>query len=582
MVCDQEGNPVQNVDLTAYSVTKKFEYSPPSVPYLGAQRKNKTVINNFTINEHLFNNFPGLGLDYNHWRLLAGLDTIEYYKFIYPGNDIYRFQYPSELTQFAPFVISGGQPVPIHVIYVDKKPIYFSWSTNIQPYSFPVDSGYHYIKLRTTNRIIEIDSVYFGFHTKTIISLRDSIINKKAYVNKLESHLSDFEKDNLYKYIFPYRYQFGEYFGYIEQNGKVYFLKPGMANPNNNLTGPVDPIGTKFQFVDSLSLKFTHEPLFEYEFAPGLLKMRSVDPKTRYPDYLYNYNVRESLTDKVLKSADIIENWKDYINQKRYLTARYNYPKTTSRGMGTMKIDLVADSIKSSIRPLNILLFRYDESNFLRIYPGSNFTFNDLDEGYYKILFFLPGSEYSVIDSLYVSPNGINFHKIKLPQKHIKDAFSTSVSKIIEENIFKPVSVSQTQETETKQIYNKYQQEFRFTGVGDIIEGYIHDEDGSPIPGVTVMVKGTTFGTISNLDGYYSLNVPRGNNVLSFSFIGYQQKEIDISDKKILNVNLTPEVLNLQEVVVVGYGVQRKSSLTGSIAVVNTTRDTGSTIIFCK
>ena len=323
--------------------------------------------------------------------------------------------------------------------------------------------------------------------------------------------------------------------------------------------------------VDSFSLRFTHEPLFEYEFAPGLLKMRSVDPKTRYPDYLYNYNVRESLTDKVLKIEDINENWKGYINQKRYLTARYNYPKTTSRGMGTMKIDLMADSNKTSLRPLNILLFRYDESKFLRIYPGSNFTFNDLDEGYYKILFFLPGSEYSVIDSLYVTSNGLNYHRIELPEKHIKDAFSTSVSKIIEENIFKPVPISKTQETEINQIYDRYQQEFRFIGVGDIIEGYIHDEEGNPIPGVTVMVKGTTFGTISNLDGYYSLNAPRGNNILSFSFIGYQQKDIDISDKKILNVNLTADVLNLQEVVVVGYGVQRKSSLTGSVAVVNTT-----------
>ncbi|MFH0841592.1 MAG: carboxypeptidase-like regulatory domain-containing protein [Bacteroidota bacterium] len=571
LVTDPEGNPVPDVDLTAYSITKQFEYTPPSLPYLGKQRKNKTVINSFSINERLFNDFQGLGLDYNHWKLLAGLDTIEYYRFLYPGNEIYKFQYPSNITQFAPFVVSVGQLIPIHAIYVDRKPLYFSWSTNIQPFSFAVDSGYHQVKLRTTNRILEIDSVYFSFHSKTIISLRDSIINKIVYVNKVESRLSDYEKDILYKYILPYRYQFGEYYGYIEQYEQVYFLKPGTSIPGNYLAGPVDPIRTKFQLVDSFSLKFTHEPFFEYEFAPGLLKMRSVDPKTRYPDYLHNYNIRESFTDKVLNVEDINESWKDYINQKRYLTARYNYPKTTSKGMGTIKIELLADSNKTSLKPLNILLFRYDESKFLRIYPGSNITYNDLAEGFYRILFFLPGAEYAVIDSLYVAPDGLNYHRIELPEKHIKDSFSTSVSKIIEENIFKPVSVSKTQETEIKEIYNRYQQEFLFTGVGDIIEGYIYDEDGNPIPGVTVLVKGTTFGTISNIDGYYSLNVPRGNNILSFSFIGYQQKDIDISDKKILNVNLAPDVMNLQEVVVIGYGVQRKSSLTGSVAVVNTT-----------
>ena len=571
LVTDPEGHPVPNVDLTAYSITKKFEYSPPSLPYLGDQRKNKTIINNFTVNEHSFNDYQGTGLDYNHWKLLAGLDTIEYYRFLYPGDEIYKFKYPSDITQFAPFVVSGGQLIPVHVVYVDRKPLYFSWSTNIQPFSFAVDSGYHQVKLRTTNKIIEIDSVYFSHHTKTIICLRDSIINKNVYINKLEPRLSDYEKDNLYRYIFPYRYKFGEYYGYIEQSGRVYFLKPGISRSYNNFAGPVDPTGTKFQLLDSFSIKFTHEPLFEYEFAPGLLKMRSVDAKTRYPDYLTNYNVRESLADKVLKAEDVRESWKNYINQKRYLTARYNYPKNTSKGMGTLKIDLIADSNKISLRPLNILLFRYDESKFLRIYPGSNFIYNDLAEGYYRLLFFLPGAEYSLIDSLYVAPDGLNYHRIDLPDRHTKDSFSTSVSKIIEDNIFKPNPFSTTEETEMKQIYNRYQQEFRFTGAGDIIEGYIHDEEGNPLPGVTVLVKGTTFGTISNIDGYYSLNVPRGNNILLFSFIGYQQKELEILNKKILNVNLVPEVLKLQEVVVVGYGLQRKSSLTGSVAVVNTT-----------
>lgn len=570
LVTDPEGNPVPDVDLTAYSITGKFDYTPPSLPYLGTQRKNKSIINNFSINEHLFDYFRGVNLDYNYWRLWAGLDTIEYYNFIYPGNKIYRFQYDTETTQFAPFVISGGQPVPIHVIYVDRKPIYFSWSTNIQPYSFSVDSGYHHVKLRTTQRDFEIDSVYFNYHTKTILSLRDSIINKNVQVNKVKPLLSDYEKAILYKYIFPYRYQFGEYYGYIEQNSRVFFLKPEKSGPNYNLAGPVDPTGTKFQLVDSFSVGFTHEPFFEYDFAPGLLKMRNVDPKFRYPGYLYNYPARESMADKVLNAEDINKGWNDYINQKRYLTARYNYPGTTSAGMGTMKIDLLADGNKTSLRPLNILLFRYDESEFLRIYPGSEFTFNDLDKGYYKVLFFLPGSEYSVIDSLFVTPNGLNYHRIELPEKHIKDAFSTSVSKIIEENIFKPVSNPIRQEREIKQIYDRYQQEFRFTGAGDIIEGYIHDEEGNPIPGVTVLVKGTTYGTISNLDGYYSLNVPREKNTLTFSFIGYQQEEIDISDKKTVNVNLTPEVLNLQEVVVIGYGVREKSSLTGSVSVVNT------------
>ncbi len=68
-----------------------------------------------------------------------------------------------------------------------------------------------------------------------------------------------------------------------------------------NLAGPVYPNQARFQLVDSFSIDFVHEPLFEYEFMPELLKMRSVDPEAKYPDFLYNYQPRGTSLMKFLR-----------------------------------------------------------------------------------------------------------------------------------------------------------------------------------------------------------------------------------------------------------------------------------------
>lgn len=97
------------------------------------------------------------------------------------------------------------------------------------------------------------------------------------------------------------------------------------------------------------------------------------------------------------------------------------------------------------------------------------------------------------------------------------------------------------------------------------IGGQITEENGEPIPGASVLVKGTTIGTAADLDGEYSLAVP-ANSTLVFSFIGYESKEIPIGNQTQINVSLVPSLSDLQEVVVVGYGTQKRSDLTGSVS----------------
>lgn len=97
------------------------------------------------------------------------------------------------------------------------------------------------------------------------------------------------------------------------------------------------------------------------------------------------------------------------------------------------------------------------------------------------------------------------------------------------------------------------------------VKGTVVDEVG-PVPGVNVMVPGTTIGTITNEDGGYTLsNVPSAGT-LQFSSIGYTTVDIKVDGRTTINVTMTQDSEQLEELVVIGYGVVRKSDLTGSVA----------------
>lgn len=101
------------------------------------------------------------------------------------------------------------------------------------------------------------------------------------------------------------------------------------------------------------------------------------------------------------------------------------------------------------------------------------------------------------------------------------------------------------------------------------ITGMVTDgADGLPIPGASVIVKGTTNGTITTFDGQYSISVPQGAQVLSFSFVGMTTQEISIADQSVINVVLKAETTEVDEVVVTAYGSKGKVGLKGSISVV--------------
>jgi TonB-dependent SusC/RagA subfamily outer membrane receptor len=104
-----------------------------------------------------------------------------------------------------------------------------------------------------------------------------------------------------------------------------------------------------------------------------------------------------------------------------------------------------------------------------------------------------------------------------------------------------------------------------------IVRGKVIDDQGDPLPGVNIVVKGEpNIGTVTDIDGNYTITVPYPNATLIFSYVGFQPQEIKVNNRSTINVTLVEDTKALEEVVVVGYSTQKKETIVGSVATITT------------
>lgn len=119
--------------------------------------------------------------------------------------------------------------------------------------------------------------------------------------------------------------------------------------------------------------------------------------------------------------------------------------------------------------------------------------------------------------------------------------------------------------------YVLYTEENSFTGSVQQqkqVSGKVNDSSGNPLPGVSVVIKGTTTGTLSDENGNYTISNVSENSTLQFSFVGMKTQDIEVGGLKTINVTLADETIGIEEVVAIGYGTVKKADLTGAVSVV--------------
>ncbi|MDW3646547.1 MAG: carboxypeptidase-like regulatory domain-containing protein [Bacteroidia bacterium] len=565
LVKDVDGNAVSGVDIAAFGLTKKFDYQAPILPDFKKKEKQKEQINLFHLND--FRKASGqITLKKAELREMLGVDSIPYFSFLFPDYKIFRFEYEgsSQETQFAPFVLKNGEFQDIHVIYIDSRPVYFSWSDNYRPYSFRLSPGYHDISLRTSYDEIYLDSVFIPRGKKLILSLDLAKLAPGLRRSERIPFLFPNEKRTLYPYIFPFRYTFGDDFTYLKNKESFQLLSiPSSTSAKPSMIGPVRGELELYREGDKVA-QFRHEDYFEYDMREGLVKMRHFKHENKYPNSLQDYHSSRSLEDLAFNPAMLrtmlFEIWK----KQRIREKRYAYPTSTNPGNGQLQVGFGSASKKPQEPPLNVLVSGIENVEFFRVYPGSMRVFHDLPPAYYRLSLIFTEGKYQTFDSLKIEANGLNYYSLIQGDSLKSDVFGKELNEILRKHYSSPIKTKEQEIEELQEINRNYIDKYSYQGPVKKVFGYVKDDyDGSPLIGATVRVKNTVMGTITDINGYFELEVPLSKKQIIISYIGYQNLTTSVSNESYFDIELKQDHSSLEEVVVVGYGSIKNNKALG-------------------
>ncbi|HEU5290828.1 MAG TPA: carboxypeptidase-like regulatory domain-containing protein, partial [Cyclobacteriaceae bacterium] len=557
-VKDQEGRPVSNVDLTAFAVTSKLGYYPPSLPYFGSTSFSRSMGANFS-KQDVNKRTAVLDLDYKKWEKLARLDTMKYYQFAYPHSGTFNYAYAiRDSTQFAPYVMKNGSAQQIYVIEVNRVPVYYSWATMPTAYSFYVSpKKKSQVTLRLYDRVLILDSMQFERGKKTILSIDLNNLPKEVEVVKL------YKPSKKRKYRKPPQFTPTEINrhapliagfkpvsqkGYLESKAGFVPLFYGQSNTNFVTVGPIAPGRQTFsgQTVEGVALRplsYQHTGGFNYEFQDNVVY--KTDTKNLIPAILYKseYDPSATINDLVLTKKKFLESIP--VPENKW------HARLIDLMDRSMRLSLLLPEEKEKTGIASILLEECKTGKLIS--PCTRYLqepgYYILPRGCHNVIVLYNSGRYLKVDSVDLrsfTKTVVNYNQLEM---HTPDKTSQGWLQISPDNCFKSVMPP----ARTFKLYSR-------RAVSGNIQGVVLSaEDNTPLPGVNVVVKGTENGTITDIDGHFFLGISESPSTLVISFIGLKTEEIEVQAGSVVSVLMELDVAQLQEVVVVGYGVSREA-----------------------
>ncbi|HZH37069.1 MAG TPA: carboxypeptidase-like regulatory domain-containing protein, partial [Flavisolibacter sp.] len=564
VVNDAHGYPVADADVTAWSYTKKFTGGRlPSLPYFGRQYPGRKRYAKFREDEEM-DFSTGTRLAWQRWSREMHLDTIEYYKFLHP-EDLYinTEPAPDSLTQLAPFVVKGGEVVPVHQIYIDDLPVFFSAAEHLQRYSFAVSPGKHNLRLRTPTAMIWLDSITVTKGVKTFISIEAEATNLRIRMQKAPPNLMPYERTLWSRYMILLQNDFGNRYASVENGLQVFPLLP----PSYRKPVWVGPLANQYADLvvkNGFTQRFETEGNYHYFISKGLIKQKQLPGVTSLPHTLSLTAKEQDFRDRVFTTKELDSLWQEFLYSRSASTELFYNPSLSKEGNGKLEIALDKTSNKENLFVRNIFLFRHDDPDYLRIYPGNWRDLGYVQPGLYRLLFLLKNDAYLIKDSVVVKENGINFYQVAVSDVRRKDSTSTRISAIVHEK--EQFNYGQADFNAIKETFNS--RYFDRSLLTETVSGIVRDKDGQLLPGISVMLKGSGIGALTNQQGEYVMQVPP-DGTLVVGGVGFVAEEKKLKGSETVHFSLAKAKYNLDEVVVVGYGNSRQRSITGSVSVVD-------------
>ena len=567
-VRDAYGHPAPHTDLTAFAWTRKFSEQPPTFSVNNMRYGFPAPYNSFSFNNQKSRRTFYYPQNRNFWFAETGLDTMLYFQYRFPEKELFIHQEETfnGQTQFSPFVMNKGRQIPIQAIYVNDVPVYTSLAINVRPWSFVGMPGRNHIRLRTRRQEIVIDSLYLEAGKKTFMSL-DLEKVEGVRVKRAHARISRRERQTLFPLHHAFRQNNEDELYWTENDGEISLLNPQWSHSrtlNQNMISIVGPL-----LLDSAEIFSQEGLLFSIPLRPGLIqyfsdtKVNQVSPLN--PNLYYSYWTSRTignLDEEVLTSALLNENLRRILEFQLQPAFQYQIPNRTTWGMGKLIIKREMDpAIKDRCgEPQHILLKEIAHPENPGFYPGSQSVFENLEAGRYSLVFVFKDRHFMETAPFEVIANGQNYYKIRLNEMPMTDSEMAEV--------FETLASRFRLSVEKKGLASFAPMLFQKPTIeilrGETVSGRVFDaSDFFPLPGVYVIVPGTNIGTITDLDGRYSIQVPPGMR-LRFSFIGMEVHEMT-PGRSIQDVFLNPDPVSLDEVVVVARGSSVSRALTGMV-----------------
>lgn len=605
-ITDSRGQNVKGVDITAFAYNSLLNYHVSDLPYYGNTPKGREKRDSYYIQERNANYTEILTQkNYDFWNTIAHLDRNDYYRFTFPDprlhegimdslgyvvknipyHDIFKYTIdtPDGTTEFAPYVMVDGHAIDIYAIEIDETPVYFNWTGQPKGYSFLVDSrSYHKISLRLHDRVIIVDRYCFDQGKKTIFSINLNNMPKTSHIRTIYMNprnrgtkkrpsliyeLESREKEAYSKYIsvIPVTEDRFTYLTYTTGIHKTKVVEP-LSHPrfpvkHNNGLQTVGPLEQgMYRYMDGV--EYLHEGGFRYKYAGNVVY--------KYPTNPFPINLTRNVSNNFDKLNDFHFTPKEFGRKIGLVPVAEDKWFPGIVYLNNTKIHIPKDREKSGVRGI---IMRNRETGklfvpiFNRVVLGSSankgmFGLKDMQYGDYDIFALYSNGNYLRYNNVPLNPSTYVELKMYGCTEHPKDSISAKwleyqpPVQTVSAGRYNPVPRTQSYSNIGKQYFNPTND----------VRGVITDDQGERLIGVTIYLKNTQAGTISDIDGEFILDLHGAENTLVFSYIGYKTQEMRVTRGSSITVVMKEDAMLLEEAVVVAYGVQRKMSMTGSVS----------------
>lgn len=563
--------PAKNVNLAAGAINSQFNslknIKEPKVKY----KSSKSPFEFDTFNLEQKNSIRNNKKITTRWYDELQLDTSLYYQILFPKQGVHIESFPinspdtfyQDVAQFAPYLVKDGKMESIYLIYCNRKLVYYYGVDNSPAYSFIGLEGPNQITIRTREFIYTIENLMLKKGEKVELSIDvdnywksdfKKNISRKAATKEFtlaEKELLNrkiFTLKNFYpkKKVFVWQDETNIHFFYGGHKIKNYRLGPFYSN--NEL---------RLLVQDDWSNTFKFEPGYNYEILKNRERLYKSNLFDYNKKYILPYSTPRKQVGQLVFSPNKIQAKTSFYdrlsntflnNSQRKRESNtghfiFQYNSRNKKGSSIYAIALIENDSTINIYRPNIRQFKY--------LPPKDYT----------MILFTPQGNY-LKKEFTIRANETLF------QDWNNNAFTVDTSR----TLFKEMMLKHSEERWDKNetiIYlsqNNHQPTGLYKFGYSEIHGTITDENGERLIGASILIKGTTIGTVSDLDGNYQLQIPEGYDKLVFSYTGYIAVEYDISNSfgnsGLANITLS-EVGILEEVVITGLGISGGSRVLG-------------------